>query len=228
MENMRLDLDISDDLVNLTQEVQQIDYHFKARIRDDRPGHVGSFCDQGGDTTITIYLNPTPDIEVDIVNDTICNEDIITLNINNPNFPILGNWRYKLEVDYGDSIIGTLPELPLFMDFDEAMNTISDTLENIGLEYDIVTYTFTPYIQSTWGGDSCMNFKDTTITVWVNPTPAIRVIAPDTVICNGETTEISIRNPNKFVYGDWIYDLVVVPDPEDHWSYGKRYSQIRC
>ena len=99
--------DISDDLVNLTSEVQQIDYLFKARIRDDRPGHEGSFCDQGGDTTITIYLNPTPDIEVDIGNDTICNEDFISINITNPNI-IIGNWRYRLDVDYRGQYRGNI------------------------------------------------------------------------------------------------------------------------
>ncbi len=205
------DLDISDDLVNLTREVQQIDYLFKARIRDDRPGHEGLFCDQGGDTIITIWLNPTPDIIVEVGNDTICNEDFISINVTNPNSTI-GNWRYRLDVDYGDSIVGTLPELPLYMDFGEAMNQISDTLVNIGLRYGTVKYTFTPYIESTWGGDSCMNWRDTTITIWVNPTPAIRVVAEDTVICNGETTNIRIHNPNEFVFGEWVYDLYVTPD----------------
>ena len=99
------------------------------------------------------------------------------------------------------------------MDFGEAMNQISDTLINIGLKYGTVTYTFTPYIESTWGGDSCMNWRDTTITVWVNPTPAIRVVAEDTVICSGETTNIRIHNPNEFVFGEWVYDLYVTPDP---------------
>ncbi|MCP4313055.1 MAG: T9SS type B sorting domain-containing protein, partial [Bacteroidetes bacterium] len=204
-------LDISDNLVNKTLDYQTIEYHFKARIRDDRPGHESSFCDQGGDTTIVIILEPSPRIMVDIENDTICNEDFITLNVNNPTNPF-GNWRYKLEVDYGDSIVGTLPEVPLFLDYDETVLSISDTLENIGLEWGTVTYTFMPYIQSTSGGDSCMNWRDTTITVWVNPTPAIRVTTEDTVICNGETTVLNIHNPNKFVYGDWIYDLIVTPD----------------
>ena len=81
MANMRLDLDISDDLVNLTQEVQQIDYHFKARIRDDRPDHAGSFCDQGGDTTITIYLNPTPVMSVSVADTVWCDSSMVEITV---------------------------------------------------------------------------------------------------------------------------------------------------
>ncbi|MCJ7446672.1 MAG: DUF2341 domain-containing protein, partial [Bacteroidales bacterium] len=50
--------DITNQLINPTNSVQAVTYLFKARIRDDRPGHVGNFCDQGGDTTIVIYVNP--------------------------------------------------------------------------------------------------------------------------------------------------------------------------
>ena len=52
-----------------------------------------------------------------------------------------------------------------------------------------------------------------TFVVWVNPTPAIRVIAEDSIICNGEPATIRIHNPNAFFFGDWEYDLEVTPDP---------------
>jgi gliding motility-associated-like protein len=51
-----------------------------------------------------------------------------------------------------------------------------------------------------------------TSTVWVNPAPEIRIYANDTIICNGETTRIVMRNPNTVVRGRWTYDLIVVPD----------------
>ena len=52
-------IDISDLLINNTDSVQIIEYHLTARIRDDRPGHSGEYCNNGTDTTITLYLNPT-------------------------------------------------------------------------------------------------------------------------------------------------------------------------
>jgi len=47
----------------------------------------------------------------------------------------------------------------------------------------------------------------------VNPTPQIRVSA-DTVLCNGETSTIAVRNPNTSVHGTWVYDLVVSAESE--------------
>ncbi len=43
---IRLDLDISDQLFNSTNQVQTVTYHFKARIRDDRAGLNFGHCDQ--------------------------------------------------------------------------------------------------------------------------------------------------------------------------------------
>ncbi|MCK5138018.1 MAG: gliding motility-associated C-terminal domain-containing protein, partial [Bacteroidales bacterium] len=156
----------------------------------------------------TISVNPTPDIEVE-VRDTICNEDDIVFNITNPNIPIIGNWRYRLEVNYGDSIVGTLPPVSEYADTELS---IPDNLTNNGVKWHTATYRFIPLISSTWGGDDCENGQDTTITIWVNPTPAIRAFTEDSVICNGETAVIRIHNPNEFVLGAWEYDLFVTPD----------------
>ena len=40
------------------------------------------------------------------------------------------------------------------------------------------------------------NGMDTTIIIWVNPTPEIR-ISTDTVICDGDVVTINIDNPNN-------------------------------
>ena len=54
--------DINDQLINNTNQVQPISYHFEARIRDDRGGTNFGYCDHGIDTTIVVWINPTPDI----------------------------------------------------------------------------------------------------------------------------------------------------------------------
>ena len=56
--------DISDDLVNLSDEVQEITYHFQPRIKDPRGTNPTFFCDGGSAHSITIYLNPTPKLSV--------------------------------------------------------------------------------------------------------------------------------------------------------------------
>ncbi len=66
--------DFSDQLINLTNEVQSVQYHFKARIKDP-----GINCESGTDTTITIYVNPTPKLSVSIADTIVC--DSTTINI---------------------------------------------------------------------------------------------------------------------------------------------------
>jgi hypothetical protein len=63
---------ITNQLVNRTNEVQAVTYHFKARIKDSRTGGPFGYCDQGGDTLITVYVNPTPRLEVAIADTIVC------------------------------------------------------------------------------------------------------------------------------------------------------------
>jgi len=202
---------LTDDIRNLTTQVQTVSYTFKALIKDPQGDGTPAECNEGVDTTITIYINPTPDIYVDVVDgrDTICNEDFVVFDITNPNIPIEGIWKYKLEITYDaeDSIYGTLPDVS----FIDNANDISDTLFNVSQVWQTATYKFTPYIISL-NGDSCTSGLDTSITIWVNPTPTIRVFTEDTVICNGEFTTIEVVNTNEFVYGIWEYDLTIIPD----------------
>lgn len=69
-----------------------------------------------------------------------------------------------------------------------------------------VTYIITPRVYG-----QC-DLPSISATVMVNPTPEIRVISSDTVMCSGENTLISVRNPNVSVHGQWTYDLLVIPD----------------
>ncbi len=202
---------LSDEVRNLTTNLQTVVYTFRPLIKNPRGDDPMFYCDQGRDTSITVYIHPTPDILVDVLSDTVCDEDGIVLNVTNPNGSLLGNWKYKLEIDYGDSISGILALEDVY---DETDFLIRDTLKNLGNFWHVVSYTFTPWIESTWGGDSCINGQDTTILIYVNPTPAIRVFTEDSVICNGESTAIEVYNPNKFVFGDWEYDLIIDADPE--------------
>lgn len=49
--------------------------------------------------------------------------------------------------------------------------------------------------------------------IFVNPPPEILVIASDTLVCDGESVTFKVENPSPLIWGKWIYDLIVVPDP---------------
>ena len=48
--------------------------------------------------------------------------------------------------------------------------------------------------------------------VFVNPRPEIQVSTSDTLVCDGESVIVSVRNPSVLIWGNWIYDLIVEPE----------------
>lgn len=48
--------------------------------------------------------------------------------------------------------------------------------------------------------------------VFVNPQPEIQISASDSMICSGESVNVSIQNPSGLFWGKWIYDLIVEPE----------------
>jgi gliding motility-associated-like protein len=196
---------LTDEIINRTSNMQEVTYTFSPWFRST--GGAAD-CDNNLDTSITIYIEPTPKIEVE-VNDTICNEDFIVFQVTNPNIT-LGDWKYRLEVDYGEFLTGLLPADSLY---DELR--LDEQLINTDTIWHQASYRFIPYIDPVDGDTLCQHYQDTTIYVRVNPTPAIRVIATDSILCNGiDVAQIRVRNPNEFVYGQWEYDLEVIPDPD--------------
>ena len=135
----------------------------------------GHIC--GGPTEeFTFSVNPVPDISI-TVRDTICNEDDILFNITNPHPSIFGDWKYQLIIDYG-SLVGQIPDDSIYTDLN-----LPDNLVNNDTIWHEAEYHFIPIISPSDGGMDCGTVRDTTIYVRVNPTPAIRVIADDSIIC---------------------------------------------
>ena len=200
--------DISDQLINRTSTVQQISYKLNAKLRDDRVGNNYGYCEHSVDTTIVIWVNPIPDIQASTLDSVICNGDLITINITNPNNPIRGTWLYDLDVTPDPGITGASPD-----QLGIATTLINEALTNNDTTVQKVIYHFTPRIDPDDGGADCLDGMDTTIIIWVNPTPQIR-ISTDTVICDGDVVTINITNPNIPIRGDWKYDVEVTAEPE--------------
>ena len=100
--------DITDQLINPTNSVQEVIYHFKARIKDIRPGHEGFFCDQGGDTAITVYVQPTPRLSVSIADTIVCDSATIDITVNDLNGNVSGGTTkvYQLTTTNVGGVIG--------------------------------------------------------------------------------------------------------------------------
>ena len=48
--------------------------------------------------------------------------------------------------------------------------------------------------------------------VYVNPRPEIQISSSDSLICDGESVTVSVKNPAGLIWGKWIYDLIVEPE----------------
>ena len=184
-------------LSNTTSDVKAVTYLFTPHID---PTDGGSECQNGLDTTITIYVNPRPDIEV-TADDTLCYNGSTTFTVTNPN-TLRGTWRYDVDVTYPAGVTGSLGDLT-----NQTVLTQAETLSNTTSDVKAVTYLFTPHIDPSDGGAECQNGLDTTITIYVNPRPDIEVTADDTLCYNGSTT-FTVTNPNT-LRGTWRYDVDV-------------------
>ncbi|PID91257.1 MAG: hypothetical protein CSA96_09305, partial [Bacteroidetes bacterium] len=167
---------------------------------------------EGPAQTYDYLVNPVPDIEVN-VRDTICDEDDINFAVMNPHLSAMGEWKYRLEISY-NGLTGLLPSDSVYTELN-----LHDNLTNSDTVWQEATYHFSPFIEPSDSGDICTSLNDTTIYVRVNPTPAIRVIAVDSVLCSGAVANINIHNPNQFVWGSWEYNLVIDPDPAIDLAY---------
>jgi gliding motility-associated-like protein len=198
--------DITDQLINLTNQVQAVTYHFKARIRDDRAGHIGSFCDQGGDTSITVYVNPTPVLSVSIPDTIYCDSNTININVNDLNGSTQGEKVYELTTtNAGGTVFGVQASGEYIAGTD-----ISDKLINLSSKVQVVTYHFKARIRDDRSGTNfgyCDQGGDTIITVYVNPTPSLSVSIPDTIYCDSSTISITVNDLNGNTQGVKVYQL---------------------
>lgn len=59
--------------------------------------------------------------------------------------------------------------------------------------------------------DGCPGNKQSGL-VFVNPLPEIQVSVSDSLICDGKSVTITVRNPVSLTWGQWVYDLIVEPE----------------
>ncbi|MFN8206906.1 MAG: PKD-like domain-containing protein [Bacteroidales bacterium] len=190
----------SDLLVNLTNGVQWVEYRFRAFI-----GNHPANCGSGTDTTIRIYVNPTPRLSVSIPDTIICDSSDVNITVNDGLLGVQGTKVYQLTTtDAGGNVLGVQASGEYTADLD-----ISDNLINLTNQVQVVTYTFRPRINDPRNGGIpfCDNGKDTTLTIYVNPTPRMSVSVPDTIICDSSDVNITVNDGLLGVQGTKVYQL---------------------
>ncbi len=197
---------IVDQLYNSDTDVHVVYYIFTPSIGLGSGGD----CENGVVDTVFIYVNPTPEIDP-VAPPLVCTDDIVIIDVETPNDSIMGDWEYILKVDYGtsDSVTGLFP---LESYGPMSLSEIRDSLTNNDTIYHDVIYRFYPRIIPSDGMPYCENGVMDSVIVTVDPKPAIRVEANDTILCNNEITYIEIDNPHVERFGEWVYNLETTTD----------------
>jgi len=159
---------VTDQLINSGNTVASIEYVFEV---------TANGC-TGNQETITVTVDPIPDIATSVPAQTICNGETTNVTITNPNgVPgTVFNWT----VTTTGGVTGAT---------NDSGTTIAQTLSNPNPVAGTATYTITP---TSSGCDGL----PTIVIITVNPTPTMATTGDET-LCSGESTNIQITNPNS-------------------------------
>ncbi len=200
-----IDHDITDQLINTTNQVQTVTYHLSYQIRDDRSGTNFGYCDHGIDTSITIYVNPTPRFTVSVPDTIVCDSTEITLDVVDGLGGVEGAKVYELTTSQSGGITGIEPDNEYGIDHD-----ITDQLINTTSQVQTVTYHLSYQIRDDRSGTNfgyCDHGIDTSITIYVNPTPRFTVSVPDTIVCDSTEITLDVVDGLGAVEGAKVYEL---------------------
>ncbi|MBE0668836.1 MAG: hypothetical protein IH593_14340, partial [Bacteroidales bacterium] len=145
-------------------------------------------------SVVTVHYEVAPVPVVTPQTDIICSGEETTLILSN-NIPVT-TWTWT--VISSSEISGASD------DQTGTLSAIRQILTNSERNAHAITYTITPTLYG-----ACA-LAPVTADVWVNPVPEIHSSSADSVVCDGEGTTISLRNPNISIRGQWVYDLAVV------------------
>jgi gliding motility-associated-like protein len=201
--------DHSDRLVNTSDTIQWVDYTFHPKLLN--LSYSTDSCTYGTlyDTTIRVLVNPTPRLSVTLVPDTlVCDSSAIDFTIDSILKATTGQWVYDLTATVSNPglITGVTTGTDLSGNFTDYLDNTSDAVQ-------WVEYTFHPHIINPAGSANCDNGTswDTTIRVWVEPTPRLTLAPLFDTLCSGDTTTMQISSITSSFY-DVEFEYTVVPD----------------
>lgn len=179
----------------------------------------GVNCDFGNvrDTIFSIYVNPTPRIEITVVEDTICDDQTSTISVTSPTILTSGVVLFDLTVDDISAATGDVTGQQDLLD--NALGSVDQTISNNTDVYQWVEYRVHPHTLGDGPGTTCGygTVTDTLFRLYVNPTPSIEVllsndlITSDTTFCNNYEVLFDVNN-YQGVIGTVKYHLEVTGD----------------
>ncbi|MFP4366020.1 MAG: PKD-like domain-containing protein, partial [Bacteroidales bacterium] len=212
--------DINNQLVNLTNEVQEVTYRLRALIKD--PAGPGSgYCEDGTDTTIIIQVNPTPLISVTVADTVYCDNSVISFEIDDLNGTVIGDKIYTLTTTYeSGQVEGVQP------DGEYSRIDFSNTLTNMSNEVQIIYYHFKAHIKDQRGPGTgyCSEGDDFMFAIYLNPTAIVTsdLLNDRDTICNETFAEFELTSPTSVLDGVITFDYVTSfeGDPGDLTGFG--------
>ncbi|MBU8892968.1 MAG: gliding motility-associated C-terminal domain-containing protein [Bacteroidales bacterium] len=156
-------------------------------------GPFSTNCEGTADTVI-IWVEPT--VEINAVNDTICNGDATNILVTSPNTTTNGI-RYTWTVADNPNITG---ESGSIGNGQNIATAIVQNLSNNSLTEQLVQYVITPWTVNASNNNECTDAGEViTIDIWVEPT--VQINAVNDTICDGDDTNLMVTSPNSTTNG---------------------------
>jgi gliding motility-associated-like protein len=154
-------------------------------------GPLPTNCDGTADTVV-IWVEPT--VEINAVNDTICDGTSTNIVVTSPNTTTKGIY-YTWTATATDTDVSGYSNNDTGQDIS---SNIVQILDNTGLDSAIVHYIITPWTINASGQLACEG-TSINIDIWVEPTVVISVL--NDTICDNTSTNIAVTSPNTTTNG---------------------------
>ena len=159
----------------------------------DNSGNIGTCT-----SVVTVHYADNLVAGVTPAADIICDGETTSLTLSS-NVPAI-SWTWS---------VTSAPEISgASGDNSGLLSSIRQTLNNSDAGAHNVIYNIKPEVYGM------CELPDISAEIWVNPTPQVIVSSSESVICYGESTTISVSNPNTILQGQWLYNLTVTADAE--------------
>ncbi len=201
---------IPDEVRNLTDETQTITYRFKPVILDPRGDGLIVECNEGGDTTIVITVNPTPELSVTIPETIYCDSSQVSFTVTDGLTSSTGTQVYSVTRVYDENDVHIEDEVPGLDDNQAYGVALEDDIRNLTTQVQTVSYIFKALIKDPRGDGSlaeCNEGVDTTIVITINPTPELSVTIPEAIYCDSSEVTITVTDDLLGSTGATAYHL---------------------
>ncbi len=194
-------INLNDQLVNVGVDSAIVRYTITPWTLDAS----GNLKCSGIPINIDVWVEPT--VNINSVNDTLCNGDATNIVINS-------SYTTTNGIFYTWTATATDPDVTGYTDNSAGQDisaNLVEILDNSGTDSAIVHYTITPWTLDATGNLKCQGVP-INIEIWVNPTPQVFTSILKDTICNNTRTNITLTTPNVMTAGNVTFDYTSLAD----------------